>query len=429
MDGRTEKPVNPEEVIDLVRAGSALARISHKSSAALRNDGAGADFPGFGSLQGLDPASPPNLHETPTSTRPPFARDEFCEISGLVAKGGGTKPPLWEVKDSTTLIDMTGLSGIVEYLPSEYTITVRSGTKLQAVVEALGKNGQYLPFDPPLADQGATIGGTVAAGLSGPGAYRYGPLKDFIIGVRFVDGLGNHVRGGGNVVKNAAGFDFPKLFNGSLGRLGILTEISFKVFPEPQQYVTLQARLPSLEEGMGLLPRLKGFDLEGVELDSTFLLSLRLGYQQPTMAARRRALESLVGKPLRMTLEEEEESALWRNFKRFSWMGSHRCLFKVATHPTSALRLIRSLNERTWQFHLGNGGKALYLACPEAADMESLTRQLHAQKLIGLQLKGPVSSNPLIGEYLGISFVSRLQKALDPNGIFPSFSPADLLPA
>ena len=348
--------------------------------------------------------------------------------SALVPKGGGTKPPLWEVKDGTTVIDMTGLSGIVDYLPSEYTITVRSGTRLQTVVEALGKNGQYLPFDPPLADQGASIGGTVAAGLSGPGAYRYGPLKDFIIGVRFVDGLGTHVRGGGNVVKNAAGFDFPKLFNGSLGRLGILTEISFKVFPEPQRYVTLQARLPSLEDAVRILPELKGFDLEGVELDSTFLLSLRLGYQQPTMAARRQALESLVGTPLRSTLEEEE-SAIWQNFKRFSWMGSHRCLFKVATHPTSALRLIRSLDERMWQFHLGNGGKALYLACPEASDMESLTRQLNAQELTGLQLKGPVSTHPLIGEYPGTSFVRRLQKALDPNGIFPSFSSAALLPA
>lgn len=370
MDGKTEKPASPEEVIDLVRAGTAL-----------------------------------------------------------MAKGGGTKPSLWEVADSTTAIDMADLSGIVEYLPSEYTITVRSGTKLQTVVEALGKNGQYLPFDPPLADQGASIGGTVAAGLSGPGAYRYGPLKDFIIGVRFVDGLGNHVRGGGNVVKNAAGFDFPKLFNGSLGRLGLLTEVSFKVFPEPQRFVSFQARLPSLEEGVGLLPRLKGFDLEGVELDSNLLLSLRLGYQQPTMAARRRALESLVGTPLRLALEEEEEGVIWRNFKRFSWQGNYRLLFKVATHPASALRLIRSLDEQTWQFHLGNGGKALYLACSETADIDSLNRLLQTQKLTGLQLKGPVSSHPLIGENPGNSFVCRLQKALDPNGIFPSFSPNDPLPA
>ena len=113
------------------------------------------------------------------ATAKPANLEEVIELvragSALMVKGGGTKPSLWEVKDSTTVIDMTGLSGIVDYLPSEYTITVRSGTRLQAVVEALGKNGQYLPFDPPLADQGATIGGTVAAGLSGPGAYRYGP--------------------------------------------------------------------------------------------------------------------------------------------------------------------------------------------------------------------------------------------------------------
>ena len=347
--------------------------------------------------------------------------------SAVMAMGGGTKPSLWEVDGSTTLIDMTGVSRIVEYLPSEYTITVKSGTKLLTVVEALGKNGQYLPFDPPLADLGATIGGTVAAGLSGPGAYRYGPLKDFIIGVRFVDGLGNHVRGGGNVVKNAAGFDFPKLFNGSLGRLGILTEVSFKVFPQPRRHATLQARLPSLEDGVRVLAALKGFDLEGVELDSSLLLSLRLSYQPATMAARQRALEGLVGQPLHCVLDGEE-GVIWEDFKRFSWMGKDPYLFKVATHPASALRLIRSLEGLPWQFHLGNGGKALYLAGPKAMNVERLNGLLQAKKLTGLQLMGPVASHPLIGEFPGSGFVKRLQRALDPNEIFPSFPPPTPIP-
>ena len=362
----------------------------------------------------------------------PATAEEVIDLvkaqSSLIPRGGGTKPSLWEVTDSTTLVDTAGLSGVVDYLPSEYTITVRSGTKLQEVIEALGQNGQYLPFDPPLAAQGASIGGSVAAGLSGPGAYRYGPLKDFIIGIRFVDGLGNYVRGGGKVVKNAAGFDFPKLFNGSMGRLGILTELSFKVFPEPQYYVTLQSQLDSLEEAMQILPRLKGFDLEGVELDSTLQLSLRLGYQQPTMAARQQALESLIGKSLHLTLGEEE-SAVWQDLKSFSWLRNHRCLFKVATHPVSAFRLIRSLDQQTWQFHLGNGGKVLYLACWEAANIESLETSLNDQGLTGLQLKGPVVSHPLLGKNTSLSFVSRLQKALDPSGVFPTFSPPVPLPA
>ena len=103
----------------------------------------------------------------------------------------------------------------------------------------LAEHGQYLPFDPPLAAAGATLGGTVAAGLSGPGRYRYGGVRDFVLGVRFVDGMGNLVRGGGKVVKNAAGFDFPKLMVGSLGRLGVLAELSFKVFPQPPAFATL----------------------------------------------------------------------------------------------------------------------------------------------------------------------------------------------
>ena len=230
----------------------------------------------------------------------PSTVDELIDAiksgSKVIPRGGGTKPSLWASDDSTTLIETRQLSGIVEYQPSEYTITVQAGTSLKEVVQALAENGQYLPFDPPLADTGATIGGTVAAGLSGPGAYRYGPLKDFIIGVRFVDGAGNLVRGGGKVVKNAAGFDFPKLFNGSLGRMGILSEVSFKVFPEPQSYVTLRTSYDSYSDVLGILPKLKGYDLEGVEVDSQLNLILRLGYQEPTMDARKAGLEGFLVK-------------------------------------------------------------------------------------------------------------------------------------
>src|SRR5436190_11409249 len=117
---------------------------------------------------------------------------------------------------------MRHLSGMMEYDPAEFTFTALAGTPLAVVQKELAGNGQYLPFDPPLAAQGATLGGTVAAGLSGPGRLRYGGVRDFIVGVQWVDGSGTVIRGGGKVVKNAAGFDFPKLFTGSLGRLGIL---------------------------------------------------------------------------------------------------------------------------------------------------------------------------------------------------------------
>ena len=122
--------------------------------------------------------------------------------------GGHSKPALSTPADqSVAALEMTGLSGILEYDPGEYTFTALAGTSLATVEAALAEHGQYMPFDPPLVEAGATLGGTVAAGLSGSGRQRYGGVRDFLIGVRLVDGQGRLVRGGGKVVKNAAGFD------------------------------------------------------------------------------------------------------------------------------------------------------------------------------------------------------------------------------
>ncbi len=96
-------------------------------------------------------------------------------------------------------------------------MTMLAGTRVSEVISILGKQGQYLPFDPLLADRGATIGGTVASNAAGSGRFRFGGIRDFLLGVRFVDGRGKCIRGGGQVVKNAAGFDYPKLLVSQLG--------------------------------------------------------------------------------------------------------------------------------------------------------------------------------------------------------------------
>ena len=127
---------------------------------------------------------------------------------------------------------------------SEFTFTALAGTPVREIAAALAERGQYLPFDPMLREAGATLGGTVAAGLSGPGRFRYGGLRDFILGVRFVDGEGRLLRLGGKVVKNAAGFDLPKFFVGSLGRFGVLAEMTFKVFPKRGRDAHAAARCP-----------------------------------------------------------------------------------------------------------------------------------------------------------------------------------------
>ncbi len=341
--------------------------------------------------------------------------------TSILPTGGGTKPALTECLHHTTLVDMRGISGIVEYQSSEYTITVKGGTPLSEIKTVLKENGQYLPFDPPLANKGATVAGSVAAGLSGPGAYRYGPLKDFIIGVRFVDGMGNHVKGGGKVVKNAAGFDFPKLFNGSIGRLGIITELSFKVFPEPQAYVTLKASFDSPSEALAIMPKLLGFDLEGVELNAFNELLLRLGYQEPTMAARKAGLEKIVGRPLQIVIGYHE-SETWTAISDFDWKQADCNLFKTATTTTSANQLLEALKHQNPDWHLSNGGKSLYLASSNPDFYNTLDQELSQLHLSGLQLAGSSGRFPILGKANGLSFVNRIQKALDPNKLFLPFT-------
>ena len=102
----------------------------------------------------------------------------------LVFQGGGTKVALAAIPEGFACLDLTAWTGITDYQPDEYTITVRSGTPVAAVTDALKENGQYLPFDPVLVEAGATIGGSVASGLNGPGRYRYGGVRDFLLGVK-----------------------------------------------------------------------------------------------------------------------------------------------------------------------------------------------------------------------------------------------------
>ena len=123
--------------------------------------------------------------------------------------------------------------GIVEYEPTELVITARAGTPLAEIEAALHEKGQMLAFEPPHFGPGATLGGCIASGLSGPRRPYAGAARDFVLGVRLIDGKGSDLRFGGQVMKNVAGYDVSRLIAGSLGTLGLITEVSLKVLPVP----------------------------------------------------------------------------------------------------------------------------------------------------------------------------------------------------
>jgi len=145
------------------------------------------------------------------------------------------------------LLDASVLTGITSYEPTELVVTVRAGTPLAELEAALAEKGQYLPFEPPHFDLpgtggaggGGTCGGMVAAGLSGPARASSGGVRDYVLGVQLINGRAEHLTFGGQVMKNVAGYDVTRLMVGSLGSLGLLTEISLKVLPLPPAQATL----------------------------------------------------------------------------------------------------------------------------------------------------------------------------------------------
>ena len=157
----------------------------------------------------------------------------------LRIRGGGTKD-WYGGALSGDILDMRQLSGIIDYEPTELVITARSGTPLAEIDAALREHNQMLAFEPPSFGAGATLGGVVAAGLSGPRRAASGAVRDFVLGAVLMDGRGEVLNFGGQVMKNVAGYDVSRLLAGSMGTLGVLLQHSIKVLPRPVAEATLR---------------------------------------------------------------------------------------------------------------------------------------------------------------------------------------------
>jgi glycolate oxidase FAD binding subunit len=321
-------------------------------------------------------------------------------------------------------LDLTALSGMIEYAPGEFTFTALAGTRITEIATILAEHGQYLPCDPLLADAGATLGGTVAAGANGPGRYRYGGLRDFILGVRYVDGAGDLVYAGGKVVKNAAGFDVPKLMVGSLGQFGVLAELTFKVFPKPEAYATLRLDLPSVAAGVAALIKLTSQPLDLDSLDLTpaaagATLWARLAGLAGALPDRIARLRGVLGggEPV----AESEEARLWRDARELAWVppvlsaveGAGWSLVKVPVTPKKIAALDQRVPSDAVRRY-GVAGQVAWIATPDRAGLDAALNQLG---LSGLALIGPAGKARL-GVQPGAAFEQRVKQALDPMGRF-----------
>ncbi|NND67784.1 MAG: glycolate oxidase subunit GlcE [Halioglobus sp.] len=174
--------------------------------------------------------------------------------AALYIVGGDTKRHLAGRDCDGDSLSIAGHNGVVDYQPGELVLTARAGTPLTQLQATLAAQGQCLPFEPPAFDGRATLGGTLACNLNGPGRPWRGSIRDAVLGVTLVNGKGETLRFGGSVMKNVAGYDISRLQAGALGTLGVILEVSLKVLPLPELSVTLQREM-GIEEAIATMNR------------------------------------------------------------------------------------------------------------------------------------------------------------------------------
>jgi len=281
-------------------------------------------------------------------------RAAAAQRTPLRIRGHGSKDFYGESLQGT-LLDTTAHSGIVSYEPTELVITARAGTPLAELEAALAEKGQCLAFEPPRFDGRGTVGGMVAAGLSGPARASVGGVRDYVLGVQLINGRAEHLTFGGQVMKNVAGYDVTRLTVGSMGILGVLTEVSLKVLP----VMPCEATLVFETDQAHALDQLNAWGAQPVPLNAscwvqgdaqpgecgTLYVRLR-GAGAAVNAAIRKMTQDLPGVPMDNALAGPDWSACRDQTLPF---------FNAANHPDEAL----------WRLSVPQAAPALNLPWPQ----------------------------------------------------------------
>ncbi|HEU0223513.1 MAG TPA: glycolate oxidase subunit GlcE [Paracoccaceae bacterium] len=296
----------------------------------------------------------------------------------LEIRGGGTRAGLGNPVQAAHTLELGRLSGIILHEPAALTLVARAGTPLAEIEAALMAEGQMLAFEPMdhrgLYGTGGepTIGGVVACNASGPRRVRAGACRDYLLGVRFVDGEGRQVKSGGRVMKNVTGYDLAKLLCGSHGTLGVLTEAAFKVLPRPEAAASLvigglpdEVAVAALAAALGSPWGVSGAaHLPG---DGARTL-VRLEGAARSVAYRAERLRERLGTFGSVEIEGESDWAVVRDAGAFHGRGG--AVWRISVKPSDGPRLVAALRAGGLDFaHFYDwGGGLVWLRLEEAGD-------------------------------------------------------------
>ncbi len=333
-------------------------------------------------------------------------REAGASGGALELRGGGTKSFYGQAVKGEVL-DTRPWCGVESYEPTELVITVRAGTPLTEVADVLAERGQVLPFEPPAFGAGATVGGVIAAGLSGPRRMSVGSLRDFVLGCRIIDGSGEVQRFGGQVMKNVAGYDVSRLMAGSLGTLALVLEVSLKVLPRPVADATIAFPLEQDEAiarlnqwGGQPLPVAASFWYEGV-------LYLRLSGAGAAVEA---AARSLGGE----RVGADDAESLWHGVREHThpFFAGDAPLWRLALPTDAAALPVRGPTALEW------GGAQRWLrGDQDAAALRDVVASAGGHATLfrgGDKSVGVFHPLPPVVARLN----RRVKAAFDPNGVF-----------
>ncbi len=311
-------------------------------------------------------------------------RQAFKTRTSLEIMGGGTKLTFGRPVEAENQLSVGGLSGITLYEPAALTIVAKTGTTLKEINETLAAECQQLPFEPAnyaglLGSKGEpTIGGTIACGISGPRRIQAGAARDSLIGVRFVTGEGEVVKNGGRVMKNVTGYDLVKLMCGSHGTLGVLTELSFKVLPNPETTAVLLLTGLSDEAAINALSAAltSSYDVTGAAhtsrgLDGEPVTMVRIQGFRKSVKYRSEKLREVLAQFGPADIETSARTkAGWKWVRDVEGFAKEKgAVWRISCKPTDGPKIVADLQSLDISNVLYDwGGGLIWLAVPEAGD-------------------------------------------------------------
>lgn len=392
---------------------------------------------------------------TPRAVISPRSAEELSRLlslaneDGLVVapRGGGTQLSMGNgLRSLDVVADLSALNRVVQHNAADLTLVVEAGITLADLRAALRAEGQFLALDAPLPER-ATIGGTLAAGASGPLKWQYGSARDLVIGMKVAQADGRITQSGGNVVKNVSGYDMARLHVGGLGTLGIITEVSFKLTPLPRHETTLLARFDSVRECMSVALRIFNSGVMPIAMTAfsgivantvaspggtadMYALAVRLGGRPRTL--RRMENETFFAireRTDRIDRLEEDAGALWSRLADFGYPEDDKAVMsaRIAALPNKIAKVIGGLSKFGDAAILAQPGYGMMNAhwFDGDADLPDTVRGARdiAHRLGGsliverapLEVKDSVDVWDYAGESLEV--MKRLKAQYDPNSI------------